>query len=81
MPSAPPTSAQLGAAIRLRREEREITIEDLAGKAKIHWTYLSSIERGKANPSWDILRKLATALEVEITEFMHVDGDRHAPDG
>ena len=81
MPSIPPTSAQLGAAIRLLREQREITIETLAGKAKVHWTYLSRIERGKANPSWDILRRLAIAIEVEIAEFVRLGGEQDLSNG
>jgi transcriptional regulator with XRE-family HTH domain len=79
-PSAPPTSAQLGAAIRLLREQRKITIEALAIEAEVHWTYLSIIERGKGNPSWDVLRRLAVALEVEILELVRQGSEQIASD-
>jgi transcriptional regulator with XRE-family HTH domain len=67
------TSAQLGAAIRLLREGAGgVSIEALAGEADIHWTYLSGIENGKQNPSWDVLCRIASALDVEILELVRL---------
>jgi transcriptional regulator with XRE-family HTH domain len=74
--SSPTTSAQLGAAIRLLRKSRGMTIEGLAGEAKIHWTYLSGIENGKRNPSWEIIGKLATALDVSVADIVRVAGEQ-----
>jgi transcriptional regulator with XRE-family HTH domain len=65
----PPTRAALGRSIRQLRLEHELTIEALAGRAHMHPTFLSSIERGQANPSWDKLSALATALDVPISEI------------
>lgn len=65
----PPTPAQLGAAIRRLRTERELTIEALASTAGIHWTYLTGIETGKRNPTWKIVGAIAGALEVTIAEL------------
>ena len=39
-----------------------MTQEDLAGKANIHRTYLSDIERGTRNPSLINIERLAYAL-------------------
>jgi transcriptional regulator with XRE-family HTH domain len=74
--SLPTTSAQLGAAIRLLRKSRGMTIEGLAAEAEIHWTYLSGIENGKRNPSWEIIGKLATALEVSVADIVRVAGEQ-----
>lgn len=77
--SQPPqtTSAQLGAAIRLRRESvGGMSIEALASEAEIHWTYLSGIENGKRNPSWDVLCRIASALDIEILELVRLAGDQ-----
>lgn len=65
----PPTPAQLGAAIRRLRTERELTIETLASAAGIHWTYLTGIETGKRNPTWKIVGAIAGALEVKVSEL------------
>jgi len=64
---APPTKAQLGAAIRRLRNEADLTLEDLAAAADMHVTYLSGIERGKNNPSWTKLAGLATALDIPVS--------------
>lgn len=79
MPLSPPTtSAQLGAAIRLLRESRDLTIEGLAAKAGIHWTYLSSIENGKSNPSWEVVGSVAAALGVGMADLERVAGEQPA---
>jgi transcriptional regulator with XRE-family HTH domain len=57
--------------IRSFRKERSLSIEALAGTARIHPTYLSGIERGLANPSWKVVGSLADALGVEISELAH----------
>jgi transcriptional regulator with XRE-family HTH domain len=63
------TAAHLGAAIRALRKAQGLSIETLAGGARIHPTYLSGIERGFANPTWLIVGKIAKALGVEISEL------------
>ena len=50
-----PTNPALGVAIRLLRHARDLTIEDLAHDADMHPTYLSGIERGRRNPTWNKL--------------------------
>jgi transcriptional regulator with XRE-family HTH domain len=62
-----PTNADLGVAIRLLRRARRLTIEDLAFAADIHPTYLSGIERGVRNPTWDKLTAIARALDFPLS--------------
>jgi transcriptional regulator with XRE-family HTH domain len=77
VPLPPPTtSAQLGAAIRLLRVSRGVTIEALAAKAGIHWTYLSEIEHRKRNPSWDVVGALAAALGITIGDLERLAGEQ-----
>lgn len=64
-----PTSAQLGAAIRRLRSSRDLSIEDLAAEAGIHWTTVSRIENGRQNPGWEAVAGLATALGIEIGDL------------
>jgi len=40
--------------------------EDLADRAKLDRTYVSGIERGKRNPTLDVLQRLSTALGVDL---------------
>lgn len=59
-----PAKGDLGRAIRKLRSEQKLTIEGVALIAGIHPTYLSSIERGRSNPSWQTVCFLARALQV-----------------
>jgi transcriptional regulator with XRE-family HTH domain len=58
---------RFGKAIRRRRRELDISQELLAERAGLHRTYISSIERGKLNPSLENIEKLAKALEISIS--------------
>jgi transcriptional regulator with XRE-family HTH domain len=61
----------LGEAIRTRRGEIDgLSQEGLADLAGMHRTYVSEIERGLRNPSFRNLFKLATALEVPLSELV-----------
>ena len=67
---APPDIREkFGFAVKARREELDLTQEDLAERAKIHRTYLSDIERGSRNLSLINIEKLAAALSLPISEL------------
>jgi transcriptional regulator with XRE-family HTH domain len=65
-----PAKGDLGRAIRKLRGERRLTIEGLAFTAGIHPTYLSSVERGRSNPSWQTLCFLARALQIPLWDLV-----------
>jgi XRE family transcriptional regulator, master regulator for biofilm formation len=71
-----PTAVQLGAAIRRLRERRGWSIEKLAQEAGPHWTTVSRIENGTYNPSWDIISKLAAALEVDTADLVRLAAEQ-----
>lgn len=57
----------LGAAIKQRREERQLTQEQLAERANLHDSYVSFIENNRRHPSWDALCALSAALEIKLS--------------
>ena len=59
----------LGARIKELRGRLEISQEELASRAGLHWTYLSDLERGRQTPTLDLLNRLARALGVTLAEF------------
>jgi transcriptional regulator with XRE-family HTH domain len=65
-----PTNADLGRAIRRLRRDQKRTIEALALDADMHPTYLSGIERGLRNPTWDKITSLAHTLDVSIAALV-----------
>lgn len=60
---------QFGAAVRLRRNLLGISQEELAGRAGLHSTYISDVERGARNVSLESIHRLADALSVSVTSL------------
>lgn len=58
-----------GKAVRAKRIEKELSQESLADLAGLHFTYVSSVERGERNISLENMAKLARALECQISDF------------
>ncbi|MEA5577913.1 helix-turn-helix transcriptional regulator [Anabaena sp. UHCC 0451] len=58
-----------GRAVRKRRRELDLSQEELAEKAELHRTYISSIELGKCNVSLENIEKLAKALNISIPDL------------
>ena len=55
-----------GATIKQRRKTLKITQPYLADLAKISVNTLYKIEKGEANPTLDVLEKIADVLGLEI---------------
>ncbi len=62
--------ARFGIAIRIRRNELNISQEAFAERAGLHRTYISDLERGKRNVSLENVEKLAKALNLSIADLM-----------
>ncbi len=60
----------VGDNIRFIRQQRKMSLEDLAHNAKMGRAYVNEIERGNKNISVDRLAKLAEALGVEPRELV-----------
>jgi len=63
----------IGARIKELRRRRRLSQEALAEIVGISPKYMSSIERGKENPTLDTLMRIADAMEVAIVELFVVD--------
>jgi len=55
--------------VRRLRVGREISAEILAADADVDRAYVSAIERAVANPTIDVLERIATVLRVEMVEL------------
>ena len=56
--------------MRELRERLDLSQEQLAERADLHWTYVSGIERGQRNPGLNILGRLASALSVTLPDLV-----------
>jgi transcriptional regulator with XRE-family HTH domain len=70
MPASPAFQAALGLAVKARREELELTQEQLANDTELHQRWISNVETGKRNPSYGSLRRLAAGLELPASELL-----------
>lgn len=61
---------RFGDLVRCRRIELKLTQEELAELANMHFTYVSSTERGERNISLANIAKLADALKCSMKDLM-----------
>ncbi|TCM58163.1 helix-turn-helix protein [Rhizobium sp. PP-F2F-G48] len=63
-------------AIGVFRKYRGLSVSDLAAAAGISQPYLSEIEGGKKTGSVDVLKRIATALKVDLDDLV-VEREAH----
>lgn len=57
--------------IKALREQKGVTQVELAKKARVTQSYVAMLEAGeKKNPSLDVVKRLAKALGVPVTELL-----------
>jgi transcriptional regulator with XRE-family HTH domain len=59
----------LGSQVREERRERGERIADVAERAGVSPQYLSEIERGRKDPSSEVLSAIAGALELTVLDL------------
>jgi transcriptional regulator with XRE-family HTH domain len=67
----------LGDALKRRRQEQKLTLDQLAAKSGVSRAAISKIERGDSGASTPVLGKLAEALDLSISQL--VGGPRSEP--
>ncbi len=69
--------AELGQRIQDARRERDLTLQALAGRARVSAGMLSSVERGSKAPTIVVLARIADGLGVPLAALVSPrDGDR-----
>jgi transcriptional regulator with XRE-family HTH domain len=69
MPGKTPVQERLGRAVKEIRAARSLTQEELAHRSGLHPTYVSDVERGARNPSFQALVQLADGLGSTLAEI------------
>ncbi len=71
----------VGDQLRLERCEREERIADVAARAGVSPQYLSELERGRKDPSSEVLSAVSGALGLTVRELTRRAGSRlaHGP--
>jgi len=60
----------LGHALRRRRQERRLTLDQLARQSGVSRAAISKIERGQSGASTTVLGRLAEALDLSISQLV-----------
>jgi transcriptional regulator with XRE-family HTH domain len=71
----PDVRERFGYAVQARREALGLTQEELAGRAGIHRTCHSDVERGARNLSLINIERLAAALALTMAELFESVGE------
>jgi transcriptional regulator with XRE-family HTH domain len=69
MSSSAPNAVALGQAVRLIREEAGLSQMQLAEATGFMQSWISQVERGRRNPSWNNVARLAEGLGVRVSEL------------
>jgi len=67
----------VGVHIKRIRDEKQITLRELAKMLKVSASFLSQVETGKAAPSLSTLKSIADALQSTVGELI---GENYKPD-
>ena len=66
----------LGKRIRTLRLDRNLTQEQLAEQAGVSLKHLGELERGRGNPTLELLDRLASGLDISMTELFDLEYQR-----
>jgi len=61
----------IGLAVRRLRADREFTLQALADESGVSKSYLGDIEKGRKNPTTDVIEAIAAALGVPARELLY----------
>jgi len=73
------TTSTIGRIIKQQRISLPLTLQELAGKARVSASHLGRIERGERFPSAHILRRIAAPLGFEENDLFTLAGYLSAP--
>lgn len=68
--------SSIGDRIKKSRNEKALSLRELASKVELSASFLSQIEQGKASPSIENLKKIATALDVRVSYLIEDEEDK-----
>lgn len=74
-----PFAQYRGSMIRRIRKSENLTLAELAGKARVSPSFLSQVERGIINPSINSLRRIALALGTPLSHFFDESASTNGP--
>lgn len=60
----------IGDVLRGQREDRLTTLRELSAETGIGLGYISEIERGRKNASWEMIEDMCDGLDMSVEELL-----------
>ena len=67
----------VGPRVRALREAMGLSLRDLAERSGVSAPMLSQVERGETSPTLATAERIATGLELSLSQLLRLDEDRH----
>ncbi len=74
---AKPFPTRSGRRIRALREAMGLSLRDLAERSGVSAPMLSQVERGETSPTLAVAEKIATGLELTLSQLLRLDEGEH----
>src|ERR1700759_3957987 len=74
---APPSPPPVGPRIRALREAMSLSLRDLALRSGVSAPMLSQVERGETSPTLTVAAKIASGLELTLSQLLRLDEGEH----
>src|SRR6476659_7842158 len=71
------TQIHIGPRVRALREAMDLSLRDLAERSGVSAPMLSQVERGDTSPMLAIAEKIASGLDLTLSQLLRLDEDRH----
>jgi transcriptional regulator with XRE-family HTH domain len=65
----------IGPRIRALREAMDLSLRDLADRSGVSAPMLSQVERGETSPTLQVATRIATGLELRLSQLLRLDED------
>jgi XRE family transcriptional regulator, regulator of sulfur utilization len=67
----------VGTRVRALREAMGLSLRDLAERTRVSPPMLSQVERGETSPTLAVAEKIATGLDLSLSQLLRLDEDGH----
>jgi transcriptional regulator with XRE-family HTH domain len=71
------TEGTVGARVKNLREAMDLSLRDLADRSGVSAPMLSQVERGDTSPTLAVAQKIASGLDLTLSQLLRLDEDRH----
>jgi transcriptional regulator with XRE-family HTH domain len=76
-PASSSGNGAVGSRVRALRESMDLSLRHLSERSGVSAPMLSQVERGETSPTLAVAEKIATGLELTLSQLLRLDEDRH----